>query len=159
MARPKEAQGHMSKNATITKTNKKPAAAKTAAKAPKIDKSALVGKVEYYILYVNDMKKATEFYTSIGLKPGYESPEWTQFDAGINFALHLSGSCGATTAETCKPIETGISFGVKSAKATYETFKAMGIKVKGEPHQVCEDGYAFGFEDCFGNTLSVYGKL
>lgn len=145
---------------TIEKSKTKKAAPKAAKKtAPAkaiIDKSALVSKVAYFILYVQDMTKAIEFYKSIGLKPGYESAEWTEFDAGIKFALHgwCSDSCGEYKAQ-----ETNISFGVNSLKATYETFKTMGIKVMGEPKQVCESGYCFSFQDPSGNTLNVYGPL
>ncbi len=146
----------MSKSATINK--KAPKQAKKAApKTAKPNKATLPSKVAYFILYVPDMMKAIEFYKSIGLKATYESPEWSEFDAGIKFALHGMSSCGSTSSAV-KPIETNISFGVKDAKATYETFKAMGIKVHGEPHQVCEEGgYCFGFEDCFGNVSSIYG--
>src|SRR5271170_6999391 len=111
----------MSKSATITKNNKKPT--KTATKKPAIDKSALTSKVAYYILYVSDMSKATEFYKSIGLNAGFESPEWTEFDAGIKFALHLNG-CATKGVEAPKAIETGLSFGVTKCQDTYKAFKA-----------------------------------
>ncbi len=143
---------------TIEKKTKKPAAKaakKPAAKAT-IEKNALLSKVAYYILYVPDMTKAVEFYKSIGLNAGYTSPEWSEFDAGIKFALH--GPCPDSCSEY-KPSETNISFGVSSAKATYETFKTMGIKVTSEPRQVCESGYCFSFQDPFGNELSAYGPL
>lgn len=146
------------------KTTKKPAAKKTTTPKSglvKTEKAGFVktlttGKVAYYILYVPEMTKAVEFYKSIGLKLGFESPEWSQFDAGIQFALHgpCKDDCG-----TYEATETGICFDVTSAKNAYETFKSMGVKVMGEPHQVCEEGYAFNFQDPFGNTLSCYGKL
>jgi predicted enzyme related to lactoylglutathione lyase len=145
-----------------TKTAKKPAskaAKKTTTKTitkGAIDKSALVSKVAYFILYVPDMTKAIEFYKSIGLTPAFESPEWTEFNAGIKFALH--GPCDEST-DKYEPSETSISFGVASAKKTYETFKAMGINVTSEPRQVCEEGYCFSFKDPFGNELSAYGPL
>jgi predicted enzyme related to lactoylglutathione lyase len=141
------------------KSTKKPAAKaakKPAATKATIEKSALLSKVAYYILYVPDMTKALAFYKSIGLTPGYTSPEWSEFDAGIKFALH--GPCPDACSEY-EPSETNLSFGVNSAKATYETFKAMGIKVTSEPRQVCESGYCFSFQDPFGNELSAYGPL
>src|SRR5581483_940580 len=119
---------------------KKPAA-KATKKAPiakpAIDKTNLLGNISYYILYVPDMTKAIEFYKSIGLNPAFESPEWTEFNAGIKFALHgpCEDSCGSYEAT-----DTSLSFSVKSCKATYETFKAMNIKVTSEPRQVCEEG-------------------
>jgi predicted enzyme related to lactoylglutathione lyase len=131
-------------------------AAKTTIDKSGIDKSALVSKVAYFILYVPDMTKAIAFYKSIGLTPAFESPEWTEFNAGIKFALH--GPC-EDSCDTYEASETNISFGVNSAKATYETFKAMGIKVTSEPRNVCESGYCFSFQDCFGNELSAYGPL
>ena len=137
----------MSKSATITRKNAK----KTTTKKPAAAKPALLSKVAYTIVYVPDMKKAVEFYKSIGLKLANESPYWSEFDAGIKFALHIAD-------EGWKPVETNISFGVPSAFKTYETLKAMGIAVT-EPHQVCEEGgYCFGFKDCFGNGLSAYGE-
>lgn len=142
---------------TLTKKGpaKKAAVKKTTAKATTTE-SALVSKVAYFILYVPDMTKAVEFYKSIGLRAGFTSPEWSEFDAGIKFALHgpCQDSCG-----TYEASETNISFGVASCKATYETFQKMGVKVTSEPREVCENGYAFQFQDPFGNTLGVYGKL
>ena len=122
------------------------------AKKSKVKKKTLAKKVAYFILYVPDMAKAIEFYKSIGLKATMESPEWTEFKAGIKFALH------ATESKDYTPSKTGICFGVKNAQTSYESFKALGVKVLGEPHQVCEEGRSFSFEDPFGNTLSAYGK-
>lgn len=123
-----------------------------ATKKTKIKKKTLAKKVAYFILYVPDMAKAIEFYKSIGLKATMESAEWTEFKAGIKFALH------AHDAKDYKASKTGICFGVKNAQASYESFKALGVKVLGEPTQVCEEGRSFCFEDPFGNTLSAYGK-
>src|SRR5262245_15582026 len=96
---------------TIEKKATKKAAPKAAKKATpaKIEKNALLSKIAYFILYVPDMTKAISFYKSIGLTPAFESPEWTEFNAGIKFALHgpCQDSCGAY-----EPSETNISFGV-----------------------------------------------
>ena len=151
----------MSKSATVTKKNAKAKVSKAkAAPAPKAKKSPLPSKVAYFILYVPDMKKAVTFYKSIGLNLMFDSPEWSEFDAGIKFALHATSACG--TAQSCSeytPVETNVSFGVDNAKAAYEAFKTLGVKLTSEPRQVCEDGgYCFSFEDCFGNELSCYGN-
>lgn len=122
------------------------------AKKTKIKKKTLAKKVAYFILYVPDMAKAIEFYKSIGLKATMESAEWTEFKAGIKFALHAHDAKDYTASKT------GICFGVKNAQTSYESFKALGVKVLGEPTQVCEEGRSFSFEDPFGNTLSAYGK-
>jgi predicted enzyme related to lactoylglutathione lyase len=140
------------------KTTKKPAAKKTAAPKTAAPKAGLVKtkKIAYYIHYVPDMTKAVEFFKTIGLEPGFTSPEWSEFDAGIKFALHgpCKDDCGTYEAK-----ETGLCFDVTSAKGACETFKSLGVKVTSEPHQVCEEGYAFNFQDPFGNTFSAYGKL
>jgi predicted enzyme related to lactoylglutathione lyase len=162
----------------VTKKNAKKTTAKKTTTAPKAGlvkttkattttkKSALPSKVAYTIVYVPDMAKGIEFYKSIGLKLANESPYWSEFDAGIKFALHItdeaSSSCGESTCSTShafKAIETNICFGVDNAKATYEAFKAIGVTLTSEPKQVCEEGgYCFGFQDCFGNGLSCYGN-
>jgi len=131
------------------------AAKKTTAKPAAKKDAALLGDIAYYILMVPDMAKAIAFYKSIGLKPGFESPEWTEFNAGIKFALHgpCEDSCGEYEAT-----DTSLSFSVKSCKATIDSFKALGVKITSEPRNVCEDGYAFSFQDPFGNTLWGYGK-
>jgi predicted enzyme related to lactoylglutathione lyase len=138
----------------VTKPAATKAASKTAKAAPKAAKAApkmQAMKVAYYILYVPEMAKAADFYKMIGLNMGFQSPDWTEFDAGIKFALH------ATEAKDYKPAMTNISFGVENCKATYEHFKSLGITLKNEPHQVCENNYSFCFNDPFGNTLSIYG--
>lgn len=124
----------------------------------KIKKSALPRKVAYFILYVPDMTKAVEFYRHIGLKMGHGSPEWTEFKAGIKFALHAQSSECASKASASQSRETGICFAVKNCDKTYAAFQRLGVKIKSEPTQVCEDGRSFSFEDPFGNILSVYGK-
>jgi len=150
---------------TATKKTASKAPKAKAKKAPVAKKSPFPKKIGLYILYVPDMKKAVDFYKSkLGLELGYESPEWTQFSAGIDFALHISeqgcgGSCGSTSeATTEKGIETGLVFNVEDTKATYAAFQAVGIKVRGEPVNVCESTRCFSFEDPFGNVLSVSGK-
>jgi predicted enzyme related to lactoylglutathione lyase len=135
------------------------------AKKVKIKKSAFPKKAAYFILYVPDMAKAVDFYRNkIGLKLGFESPEWTEFKSGIKFALHATGACAAKSGESSScatayvPQKTGLCFGVKDAGKTYAVFQALGVKVLGEPHQVCEDGRSFSFQDPFGNEFSIYGK-
>ena len=138
------------------------------AKKAKVKKSALPRKAAYFILYVPDMAKAVEFYKSIGMKLGFESPEWSEFKAGIKFALHATGeakaesACASSSEGACAssfvPQKTGLVLGVKDAGKSYAAMQALGVKVLGEPHQVCEDGRSFAFEDPFGNVLSIYGK-
>jgi predicted enzyme related to lactoylglutathione lyase len=143
-------------NATKTKAPKAAkTTAKTTAKTATIEKSALASKIAYAMLYVPDMAKAIEFYKMIGLEAGMESPEWTEFNAGIKFALH--GMCSESKTADYKAKNTGLCFGVANIDATYAAFKTLGVKLNGEAHQVCEDGYAFEFQDPFGNTLSAYG--
>jgi predicted enzyme related to lactoylglutathione lyase len=142
------------------------------AKKLKIKKSALARKAAYFILYVPNMEEAVAFYKRIGLKLGHESAEWTEFKAGgIKFALHLagqpkaegacqseSGAEGACASPSFKAQKTTFTFGVKNAGKTYEAFKTLGVKVLGEPFEVCEDGRSFAFEDPFGNELSIFGR-
>ena len=143
------------------------------AKTPKIKKSHLTKKIGYFMLTVPDMTKAIEFYKSIGLKATMESPEWTEFKAGIKFALHGmtkgEGACSSSASESAcstsqgasKPAATrwtGIVFNVKNCDKSYGTFQALGVKVLGAPKQVCDEGRSFEFEDPFGNVLSCYGK-
>lgn len=142
-----------------TKTPKAPKAAKTPktqTKSATIDKSALPSKVGYYIHYVPDMAKAVEFFKNIGLKPMFDSPEWSEFDAGIKFALH--GMECSEKGHTHAGIETNITFSVKNCDETIAAFKTLGVKITSEPRQVCDEGRCFSFQDPFGNTFSCYGK-
>lgn len=135
---------------------------KKAKKAKKIKKSALPRKAAYFILYVPDMEQAVAFYEgTLKMKLGYQSPEWTEFKAGIKFALHAwspsdASACGGACT-SFKPQKTHLTFGVKDAGKSHEAFQALGIKVH-ELKEVCENGRSFDFEDPFGNTLSIYGK-
>jgi predicted enzyme related to lactoylglutathione lyase len=139
---------------TALKTKKAPAAKKT----PAIKKSALPSKIGYFIHYVPDMTKAIEFFKSIGLKATFESPEWTEFDAGIKFALHGMDCSSSKPAHSHAGINTNLTFSVKNVDDTLAAFKTLGVKISSEPRQVCESGRSFSFQDPFGNTFSIYGK-
>jgi predicted enzyme related to lactoylglutathione lyase len=134
-----------------TATKKAPAAKKT----PAIKKSALPSKIGYFIHYVPDMTKAIEFFKTIGLKAKFESPEWTEFDAGIKFALH---GMECSSAHSHAGIDTNLTFSVKNVDDTLAAFKTLGVRITSEPRQVCESGRSFSFQDPFGNTFSIYGK-
>ena len=50
----------------------------------------MIGKLGLLMVVVKDMKRSTAFYRDVlGLKLQFESPEWTQFDAGtVHVGLH-----------------------------------------------------------------------
>jgi predicted enzyme related to lactoylglutathione lyase len=143
--------------ASTAHTTTTPATAET--KKKKIKKSAQVKKVGYFIHYVPDMAKAVTFFQSIGLKLKFESPEWTEFKAGIKFALHSSDCAAkACSSEKAEKRFTGITFSSKNLDKTYAAFKEQGITIMSEPRQVCEEGRSFEFSDPFGAVFSIYGK-
>lgn len=102
--------------------------------------------------YVDDMDKAAAFYKGkLGLKPGYESPEWTEFPVG-DHKICLHGKSGG---ETYTP--NGVLIvSVTSVKTVFEKMKRDGLNVSGL-HEIHPDGWRFLLKDVSGNELSFYG--
>jgi len=141
---------------------------------PVIDRATLPRQISYLVLNVTDMAKALDFYkNTLGLAVSHESPNWCELSMGVTIALKLAdanscstsaGSCSSTKTNVEKTnVElthrTGLVFNVVNAQKSYDTMKAIGIKLHGEPIQGCSEGtLKFSFEDPFGNIFSAYGS-
>ncbi|MEQ1875994.1 MAG: VOC family protein [Bdellovibrionia bacterium] len=101
--------------------------------------------------YVDDMAKTVSFYKKLGLKPGYESPEWTEFEiGGHNLCLHAKRAAE-------KYSDGGVLIlSADGIKNLHKQMKGDGIKVD-EPHEVHPGSWTFHFRDVSGNELSLYG--
>jgi catechol 2,3-dioxygenase-like lactoylglutathione lyase family enzyme len=158
---------------TLTPKTESPAIVNTV-----IDRAALPKQIAYLVLNVTDMAKAVDFYkNTLGLAISSESPTWCELSMGVTLALKLvDGSC-STAASSCSSTKTnvektamdkstiaigqrtGLVFNVVNAQKSYDTMKALGIKLNGELAQGCSEGtLKFSFEDPFGNIFSAYGS-
>lgn len=101
--------------------------------------------------YVKDMAKAVEFYKSkLGLKPSYESADWTEFPLeGHALCLHPMGEKKDIPSNGC------LIMHVDGIKDLVADLKTQGVKV-GEPHEVHPGSWSAEFTDAAGNWLSFY---
>jgi predicted enzyme related to lactoylglutathione lyase len=87
----------------------------------------MIGKLGLVMVVVKDMKRSTAFYRDIlGLKLQFETPEWTQLDAGnIGIGLHAES-------EHLKSHETNsvqLGFQVDDIHKTVDALKAKGVHI------------------------------
>jgi catechol 2,3-dioxygenase-like lactoylglutathione lyase family enzyme len=104
--------------------------------------------------YVQDMAKTVQYYKDmLGLKPRFESPDWTEFEVnGHGLCLH-----GTPAGE--KPFhEQGVLIiDVKGINEMVKDLKAKGVEfLDNEPKEVHPGCYSTGFRDPNGNLLSLY---
>lgn len=102
--------------------------------------------------YVADMKKSVAYYKdTLGLKPRYESEEWTEFDLGDGTALCLHPVNG-------KKHHTGgtLIMNVQDIRGTVAAMKKKGAEFEGEVKEVHPGAFAAEFKDPAGNVISLY---
>lgn len=107
------------------------------------------------IYYVRNMKKSCAMYAKkFGLKAGYESEFWTEFDVkGGKICLHLAE-------KSMKKLPGGVMIlNVKGMTALIAKLKKAGIKMNGKPHKVHGTDYTVDFYDLDKNLVNLYGKL
>ena len=126
---------------------------KTLAKPASKTKTAPKVKGTYGTMYyVKDMAAAVRLYTEkLGLKPAYESPEWTEFPVG-GHSLCLHSTKGA------KAITTNgvLILHVDGIVALIERLKAQGVKVLSEPAEVHPGAWGAQIADADGSAVSFY---
>jgi predicted enzyme related to lactoylglutathione lyase len=104
----------------------------------------------YFMLMAADVARGASFYKKVfGLKPGYESPEWTELmQNGTTVALHG----GADTTER----DTGLGFYVDDIEAACAAVAAAGGKVKKRPEARPGEGITLATAvDTEGNRFSI----
>ena len=108
-----------------------------------------------YMLMVQDMGRAVRFYREVvGLKPAFESPEWTELTFGSAIVALHGGGGGAYR-------KTGLSIQVRDIVAACKEIEAGGGKIAlspqirpGEPIKLAEvmdtEGNAFSLTQYVG---------
>src|ERR687888_1662894 len=83
----------------------------------------------YFMLMAADVPRATSFYTRVfGLKPAFESPEWTELTQnGTTVALHGGAPVGER--------DTGLGFYVDDIDAACRAVASAGGKIAKQPEQ------------------------
>ena len=93
----------------------------------------MIGKLGLIMVVVKDMKRSVAFYRDVlGLKLDYESPHWSQLNAGnIPIGLHPEGK------EVHVNPGTGVSFGfyVPDVLKAAAELKARGARMLMEPRK------------------------
>jgi lactoylglutathione lyase len=110
-------------------------------------------KLTYVIEFVEDMRRAVEFYRdTIGLPLKFESPGWSEFSTGeTTFALHPASA-------TNPPGKIEVGFGVENLRAFYETMGGKGVRFPVAPKPQDYGGLLAQFEDPDGAVASVSGR-
>jgi len=104
----------------------------------------------YFMLMAADVGRAASFYKKVfGLKPGYESPDWTELvQNGTTVALHGGG----TTAER----DTGLGFYVDDIEAACAAVASFGGRVVKRPEERPGEGITLATAvDTEGNRFSI----
>jgi hypothetical protein len=102
--------------------------------------------------FVDDMKKAVGYYTKLlGVKPRYESAEWTEFPVGKHgLCLHAKERRGRYRPNGVLIVDA------KGVKALFERLKRGKLDVSGL-HEVHPGAWTFTLKDSSGNELSFHG--
>jgi predicted enzyme related to lactoylglutathione lyase len=106
------------------------------------------------MLMAADVVRGASFYKkAFGLKPGYESPEWTELvQNGTTVALHRGGSSTER--------DTGLGFYVDDMDAACEAVATAGGKVVKSPEARPDEGIALATAvDTEGNRFSIAQEL
>ena len=104
----------------------------------------------YFMLMAADVARAASFYKRVfGLKPGFESPDWTELmQNGTTVALHGGG----TTAER----DTGLGFYVDDIAAACAAVAESGGRVVKPPAARPGEGITLAtVVDTEGNRFSI----
>ncbi|HZQ90522.1 MAG TPA: VOC family protein [Terriglobales bacterium] len=91
----------------------------------------MIGKLGLIMVVVKDMKRSTAFYRDVlGLSVRFESPEWTQLDAG-NIGVGLHGQSQQLHSDKTNAVQFG--FYVDDVQKTVADLKKKGVHVVMEP--------------------------
>jgi lactoylglutathione lyase len=93
---------------------------------------AMLGKVDYVMITVSDMKRSVRFYRDVlGLPLKFDSPDWTEFQTGATtLGLHGGGEARKDTRSQDQKIAgtCSIGFTVENLQATWETLTSKGVR-------------------------------
>jgi catechol 2,3-dioxygenase-like lactoylglutathione lyase family enzyme len=108
-------------------------------------------RLNYAIKFVSDMDAAVGFYRdTLGLKPGFQSPFWTEFETG-NTKLALHPASGENPAGSVQ-----LGLGIDDVDALCAELAAAGFEITSPPADVHGRRIA-RFRDLDGAEISVSG--
>jgi len=91
----------------------------------------MVGKLGLVMVVVSDMQRSTAFYRDVlGLKVQFESPEWTQLDAG-NIGVGLHGPSEKLHPQHTNAVQIG--FYVSDIHKAVDELRGKGVHIIKEP--------------------------
>lgn len=108
----------------------------------------------YFMLMAADVARGASFYKkAFGLKPRYESPEWTELmQNGTTVALHGGGSSTER--------DTGLGFYVDDIDAACKAVAAAGGTIAKRPEARSGEGITLATAvDTEGNRFSIAQEL
>ena len=104
--------------------------------------------------YVDDMKTSIGYFRKLlGVKPRFESPEWTEFEIGGHALCLHEKRRGSRTRPNGVLIVNA-----KRLKTLFATLKKRKLDVSGL-HEVHPGTSTFTLRDPSGNEISFYGPL
>ena len=87
----------------------------------------MIGKLGLVMVVVKDIKRSTAFYRDVlGLKVQFESPEWTQLDAG-NIGVGLHAQSEHLHAQAINSVQLG--FYVQDIQKAVDELKQKGVHI------------------------------
>jgi catechol 2,3-dioxygenase-like lactoylglutathione lyase family enzyme len=88
----------------------------------------MFNQIDYVMVTVSDMSRSVQFYRDkLGLRPRFESPEWTEFETGTTvLALHGGGK-PATISHDPKAGTASIGFYVDNLDDKFNELKEKGV--------------------------------
>jgi len=89
------------------------------------------------MVIVTDMERSVRFYRdTLGLKLRFQSPDWTEFDAGgTTLALHGGGVPAPPPGKEPYAGRASIGFNVENLDKVFEELKSKGAKIIMPPTQ------------------------
>ena len=104
----------------------------------------------YFMLMAADVARGASFYKKVfGLKPGYESPGWTELmQNGTTIALHSGGGSDER--------DTGLGFSVDDIGSACRAIASAGGKIAKQPEERPGEGIILATAvDTEGNRISI----
>jgi catechol 2,3-dioxygenase-like lactoylglutathione lyase family enzyme len=99
-------------------------------------------KQPYVMIMVSDMNRSIRFYTEVlGLKLGYESPEWTEFESGgATIALHRGRVKHLAREDSDVTGTCSLGFIIDDLDQTFRELTAKGVTFTMPPTERKDEG-------------------
>ena len=106
------------------------------------------------MFYVQDMEKSVKFFQEVlGLKPGFQSPEWTELTVGqSSLCLHI-----LRQGEKADHAANGILImRVKGIHELVARMKSQGVEFSRDIHEIHKGAYGADFRSPEGTVFGFY---